>query len=107
LNPRPAILTVLILLGLVGIFLNMMMVISPVVRGVAFWFPTYLSISTVSSAIFLGGLWFLKRWGLWGYTAVFACNQAVFLGLHRWNAAALLLSLSITLAGWFYLKIMK
>ncbi len=94
-------------MGLIGIFLNMMMVISPAVREVAFWFPTYLSVSTLLSAVFLGGLWFLKRWGLWGYTAVFFCNQAVFLGLHRWNATAMLLILSIILAGWFHSKLMK
>lgn len=106
-SPRPLLLTVLCLLALVGCFLMMMMVLSPPVRAVAPWFPAYLSLATTCSTVFLAGLWFLKRWALWGYTAVFLANQAVFLSLHQWNGRALVLTLPITLTAWYYSKIMK
>jgi len=106
-SPRPSLLTFLCLLGLVGVFLNMMMVLSPPVQATAPWFPGFLSISTFLSAIFLGGLWYLKRWALWGYTVVFISNQLVYLALQKWNSSALILSLAITVTGWAYLKIMK
>jgi hypothetical protein len=84
-----------------------MNVLSPVVRAVAVWFPAYLSLATMLSAVFLGGLWFLKRWALWGYTALFLSNQLVYLSLHRWNERALILPLAVTLTGWAYSRIMK
>ncbi len=106
-SSRPAFLSLLILLGLVGVFLNMMLVISPVMRSYAYWFPGYLSLATAASAFFLGGLWFLKRWALWGYSVLFLLNQVVFLGLNQWNAKAIILPLPIVLTAWLYRKIFK
>lgn len=106
-SPRPPLLTLLCVLGLIGCFLNMMMVLSPVVRDLAIWFPAFLSLSTLLSAVFLGGLWYLKRWALWGYTGVFVSNQLVYLALQRWNASALILPLAVTLTAWAYSRIMK
>jgi hypothetical protein len=104
---RPPLLTVLCVLGLMGCFINMMMVLSPPVRDMAPWFPTYLSLSTLCSAIFLGGLWFLKRWALWGYSLFFISNQVVYLSLHQWNGYALVLPLAVTLTAWAYSRKMN
>ncbi len=104
---RPPLLIVLCFLGLVGCFLNMMMVLSPPVREIAPWFPGYLSAATALAAACLGGLWFLKRWALWGYTFYFLAQQSVFLLLHRWDAHALILPLAVTATAWAYSKNMK
>src|SRR5260221_10303676 len=104
---RPLLLVILITAGLVGCFLNMFLVLSPIARNTAHWYPLYLSLSTVYVIISLGGLGLMKKWGVVAYSSYAVVHQLVHLHLGNWNAYALVLPLSITVVGWIYFRKMS
>ncbi|HUO56966.1 MAG TPA: hypothetical protein VMV05_02205 [bacterium] len=103
-NPRPPLLTLLIIAGLIGCFFNMFLVHSPSVRNVSSWYPLYLSLSTLAVIIFLGAVGMMRKWGVIGYSLYAAIHQGVHLYLGLWNGTALILPAAVTVTGWIYYK---
>jgi len=69
-SQRPPLLLILIFLGLLGCFFNMIMVLSPAARNVSAWYPLYLSLSSIYAAVCLGGMGLIKNAVVQGREAV-------------------------------------
>jgi len=103
-SQRPPLLLILIFLGLLGCFFNMIMVLSPAARNVSAWYPLYLSLSSIYAAVCLGGMGLMRKFAVPAYSFYFVVHQAVHLALGHWNGFALALPAALTLAGWAYYR---
>jgi hypothetical protein len=80
------------------------MVFSPTVHQVSFWYPLYLSFSTLYVIICLGGLWLMKKKAVEGYSLYLLIHQLVHLQLGNWNGFVLAFPAVITLVSWIYYR---
>lgn len=101
--PRPPLLTFLCILGFLGSFLKVYFVLSPTIRQVSPWYPTYVSMSTIFMLICLYGLWLMRRWSVWALGAYVIIHASVHwaLGIRELNAMALALSLTVISAFYY------
>ena len=82
---RPAAITVICILGLIGAVGAVWILGSGIARQVGSWYPPYLSVSAVIGGVSLFGFWRMRRWGVVIYTAFALINQVVLLVAGRWN----------------------
>jgi len=93
-------------MGFIGCFLKQILLIGASPEwGTAY--PLYISLSTIYSAICLGGLMVMRRWAVWAFGAYLVIHQVVFLQMGRWDLGALLLAGAIFLTSLFYYRRMK
>jgi hypothetical protein len=93
--------------GWLGAFVNIYQIYSPPVWQVGNWFPAYISVSTAVVVVALGGLWSLRRWAIPVYFFYALVNQIVFIALHQWSSAILVLPFLTLLTTSFYYRKMK
>ncbi len=88
---RPGAITAVCVIGLVGALVTVPLIFSPIAGQVGAWYPPYLAASVVVGAVCLFGLWTMKKWGAYGYSAFVGINQLVLLAMGAWNVMALVL----------------
>ena len=104
---RPPLLTILYVAGLIGCFLNMILVLSPPVREISPWYPVYLSLGTIYTIVCLYNLWLMRKWAVWAFGVYVLANQMACWKLGIWNEKALLFSGMILAASLFYYRRMS
>jgi hypothetical protein len=55
------------------------------------WYPPLLGFSAVVGLACMVGLWRMKKWAVYTYTAFALCNQVVLLVMGIWGATALVI----------------
>lgn len=58
-------------------------------------FTSYMAISIAILFICMSGLWIMKRWAVYLYTALAAINQIALFVFRRWNMASILVALIV------------
>lgn len=96
---RPAVITVICILGFIGVALTIPLVFSSAARAVGEWYPPYLALSAVIGLACMIGLWMMKKWGVVLYTALVAVNQVVLMTKGVWNLFALLIPVIVIVLG--------
>ena len=105
--PRPTAITVICVLGFLGAFVAIPAVFSDIARNVGAWYPPLLAFSAVVGFICMVGLWKMRKWAVFGYTAFCAINQIVLLAMGVWNIFALILPGIVIAISFSYLSRMK
>lgn len=88
---RPTPITVICIIGFIGVLLSVPLVFSSIAQQVGDWYPPYLGFSAVVGLACMIGLWMMKKWAAYTYTAFVALNQVVLLTMDVWNVMALLI----------------
>ena len=88
---RPTSITVICVIGFIGILITVPLIFSPVAQQVGSWYPPYLGVSAVIGLACMVGLWMMKKWAAYTYTGFVALNQIVLLAMGVWNIMALLI----------------
>ena len=88
---RPTAITVVCVIGFIGAAFTIPVIFSAVARQIGSWYPPYLGFSAVVGLICMVGLWNMKKWAAYTYTAFFLINQVVLLTMGVWNIMALLI----------------
>ena len=101
---RPALLTILCVLGFLGAFLKYFLVLSPPVQEIGRAYALYLSLSTVFEILCLASLWSMRKWAVWGYLAYFLVHQGVHLWIGEWRWFAFLLQTALALTALAYYR---
>ena len=87
---RPIAITVICILGFVGVGLSIPMIFSEIARQIGSWFPPYASFTATVSLICMVALWRSKKWGLYIYSALVLINQIVLITKEEWNIIILI-----------------
>ncbi|MDK9707026.1 MAG: hypothetical protein OEL83_08245 [Desulforhopalus sp.] len=104
LEERPAVITILCILGFIGVAFLVPKVFSTVAREIGFWYPPYLAIVGVVGLICNIGFWKMKKWGFYSYVLFVALNQIVMLSTGTWLPTALIVPVVVIIILAFYLR---
>jgi hypothetical protein len=86
---RPVAITVICVLSVIGIVLSLfgLVTAAAALAVIAAWYPIYTGIIIVVNAISTYGLWIMKKWALYLYTATFILNLVIGIALAGFAAA--------------------
>ncbi|RYY99333.1 MAG: hypothetical protein EOO11_05315 [Chitinophagaceae bacterium] len=90
-HERPTIITIICVLGFVGAGISVLLLFSRAAREIGPWYPPYLGLSMLVGLACMIGIWKMRRWGAYTYTAFVALNQVILLYLGIWTISALLI----------------
>ena len=106
-NTRPTAITVICVIAFIGALLTVPLIFMDVARKIGAWYPPLLAFSAVFGVICFVGLWKMKRWALFAYTAFCVINQIVMLVMGIWSVFALLIPGIVIAIGFKYLPRMR
>src|SRR5687768_15368663 len=101
---RPTAITVICVLGFIGAAITIPLIFSEAARQIGSWYPPYLGLSALVGLICMIGLWNMKRWAAYTYTAFVLINQIVLLAMGVWNIMALLIPAIVIAIAMTHLK---
>ncbi|MGB5159151.1 hypothetical protein [Desulfobacterium sp. N47] len=88
---RPASITIICIIGFIGAIYIVPLVFSSKAQQVGSWYPPYLVFSIIIGLVCIAGLWIMKKWAAYTYTAFLVLNQIVLLAIGAWSVVALLI----------------
>jgi hypothetical protein len=106
-SERPVAITVICVLGFIGAALSIPLIFSDIARGIGAWYPPYLALSAVVGIVCMFGLWWMRKWSVFAYTAFVVLNQVVLFAMGVWSVFALLIPAIVIAIGFTYLSRMK
>jgi hypothetical protein len=104
---RPVAITVICILGFIGAALSLPVIFSSGASNIGGWYPPVLALSAVVGLICMIGLWKMKKWAVFLYTAMVIVIQIVLFSMHLWTPFSLLFPAIIIAIGFAYLSRMS
>ena len=92
---RPVAITVICILGFIGVALTLPLLFSATAAGIGSWYPPFLGLSTAVGLVCMIGLWKMKKWAVFLYTALVAVCQVVLLSMGLWSVFSFLVPVVI------------
>ena len=89
-NTRPVSVTIICIIGFFGAIVAIPLVFLPTTAAIGAWYPPYLGFSCVLGLCCMVGLWKMKKWAAYLYTAFVLVNQVVLLTMGVWNFLAII-----------------
>lgn len=90
-NKRPIAITVICVLGFIGVAFSIPVIFTSVAQSIGAWYPPYLGFSVIAGFVCMIGLWKMKKWAAYAYTAFVLLNQIVLFVMGVWSVMALLI----------------
>jgi uncharacterized membrane protein len=87
---RPPVITLLCILGFIGVLFMIPKVFSKVAQDVGSWYPPYLVFVGAIGLVCNIGFWKMKKWGFYGYVAFVILNQIIMFSTGTWLPMALI-----------------
>jgi len=106
-SQRPVAITVICILGFIGAALSIPVVFSNTAASIAPWYPAVLGLSAAVGLVCMIGLWKMKKWGVFLYTAMAFVIQIVLFSTHLWTPVSLIFPAIIIAIGFAYLSRMS
>lgn len=88
---RPLAITIICIVGFLGAVVTVALLFSSIPRSIGPWYPPLLGFSAVVGLACMVGLWHMKKWAVYTYTAFALCNQVVLLVMGIWGVTALVI----------------
>ncbi|MFV0492690.1 MAG: hypothetical protein ACK5M4_12810 [Pseudorhodobacter sp.] len=88
---RPISITVICVLGFIGALIVVPLIFSDLAQQIGAWYPPYLGLSSIVGLVCMVGLWMMKKWAAYTYTAVVLINQVILIGMGVWTIMALVI----------------
>ncbi len=107
---RPLAITVICVIALVGAVFTVIGGIYLLSAGadslvvLPSWYWVFLAASSVIGLISFVGLWLMKKWGLYLYTAGAAIAQIVLITTGLWTIVSLIMPLIVIIVGFLYVS---
>jgi hypothetical protein len=84
-HERPVIITIICVLGFLGAVITIPVIFSDLSKSVASWYPLYLAFAATVGLISMIGLWKMKKWAAYLYTAFVVMNQLLLYSFDVWS----------------------
>lgn len=104
---RPVAIIIICVIGFIGLLFAVPLILSQAARDVGAWYPAYLAANTAIGAVSFIGLWTMRKWAVYLYTAMGALNQIVLFSMHVWNPLALIIPAIVIIVMFIYVKQMR
>ena len=104
---RPVPITVICIVCAIGALFVIPILFSEAAGAIGAWYPPTLALSGIIGAACTVGFWFMRRWALYPYTAMFVANQILLLAMGIWTISALILPAIVVVVGIVYFPRMR
>jgi|ERR1051325_2725081 len=104
---RPIAVTIVCVIGFVGALYALVLVFSSTAQSIAPWYPVLLAASAVIGFACMVGLWQMRRWAVYVYTAMFTVVQLLLIATDLWTPKALILPATYVAVMFMYLPRMR
>ena len=104
---RPIAVTIICVIGFVGALGALGLVFSSAAQGIAPWYPVVLAASAVIGFVCMVGLWQMRRWAVYAYTAMCAVVQVLLIATGLWTLKSLILPAIVMVIMFIYLPRMR
>jgi hypothetical protein len=104
---RPVPITAICIIGVIGVAGSIFLMFSGATQSLPGWYPALLGISALIGLICMIGLWMMRRWAVYTYTALFVANQIILVTSGLWTPAAFAVPLIIVIIMFVYLSRMR
>ena len=104
---RPVAITIICVIGVLGALVTVPLIFSAAATGIAPWYPFVLAASAVIGLACMVGLWLMRRWAVYVYTAMFVAVQILFVVSHLWTPKSLILPAIVIVIMFVYLPKMR
>ncbi len=88
-SKRPTAITIICVLGFIGALLSIPVIIASFLFS--FGYALFLGALTIGGFVCMVGLWKMKKWAAYGYTAMVTVNQIILLVMGTWTFLGLLI----------------
>ena len=106
-HKRPIAITIICIIGFIGAALTLPAFFTEVMHSLPPWYPWLLGVSAVIGLACMVGLWMMRKWAVYTYTAFAAINQVILIATGLWNPLALLLPAIVIAVMFGYLSRMR
>jgi hypothetical protein len=106
-HKRPIAITIICIIGFIGAAFTVPVFFMDVMRSLPPWYPWLLGVSAVIGLACLIGLWMMRKWAVYIYTAFAAINQVILIATGLWNPFALILPAIVIAVMFGYLSRMR
>jgi hypothetical protein len=104
---RPLVITIICVLGFLGALVTIPLIFSPTARAIGEWYEPTLAAAALVGLVCMIGLWLMRRWAVYVYTAMCVINQAVLLKMGVWNPLTLIIPAVVIVVMFVYLRRMR
>ncbi|PLK45361.1 hypothetical protein [Emticicia sp. TH156] len=104
---RPAAITFICTVAFVWATLTVPLIFYSTTKAVGPWYPPYLAFSVAASYLGTGGIWLLRKWGLYVYAGFHLINQIVLISAGMWTLFSILVPAIVIGVAYTHLKLMK
>jgi hypothetical protein len=98
-HSRPVAITVICVLGFLGLIPSFLLIFSPVAASIGAWYPPFLALASLGGLVSFSGMWLMKKWGVYAYTGLATLSQIVLLAKGLWAPLALVIPLIVIAIG--------
>jgi hypothetical protein len=106
-DKRPIAITVVCVICIIGAVFSVPLLFSDVAAAIGPWYPPLLGVSALIGLACAAGLWMMRKWAVYTYTALFLTNQVILATTGLWSLRALLLPGIVVVVMLTYLSRMK
>ncbi|MAE85334.1 MAG: hypothetical protein CMB80_21550 [Flammeovirgaceae bacterium] len=100
---RPPVITIICIMGFVGVALSIPMIFSEIASQIGAWFAPYAGVVAAINLVCMIGLWKSKKWSFNLYVRLVLVNQVVLLVKDQWHPVVLIIQLITILIASHYL----
>jgi hypothetical protein len=104
---RPVPITAICIVGIIGVLGSIYLIFSGATQDLPSWYPALLAVSALVGLVCMIGLWMMRRWAVYAYTAMFVVNQVILLASGLWMLMAFVIPLIIVIIMFAYLSRMR
>jgi hypothetical protein len=104
---RPVVITIICVISAIGAILVVPLIFSETARSIGPWYPPLLAGSAVIGLACTVGLWMMRKWAVYAYTAFAAINQVIMIMTGIWTPLALVIPGIVIVIMFIYLSRMR
>ena len=104
---RPIPITIICVISFIGALVAVPMIFSDVASAIGAWYPPLLAVSCVIGLVCTIGLWMMRKWAVYTYTAFAALNQVIMIVMGIWNPLALVIPGIVIVVMFIYISRMR
>jgi len=87
---RPLIITLLVVIGMIGILVSIPLINSFQARNIGAWYPYFLSTSIFISFVSHIGFWLMRKWAVYLYIGLIVFAQIILITMNLWTQGSLI-----------------
>jgi hypothetical protein len=106
-HQRPIAITIVCILGFIGAALTIPVFFMDVIRTLPPWYPVLLGVGALIGLACMIGLWMMRKWAVYTYTAFAAINQVILMATGLWNPIGLIIPAIVVVVMFVYLSRMR